>query len=360
MVADVKNPLYEVVGAVHLHSDFSDGSLPIPEIAEIADRKGLDFLMFSDHNTLEPKRKGMEKWYGKVLVLIGYEINDPQDCNHYLAFRIQKEVDKGLPAKEYVRRVRETGGFGIIAHPAEKRNFSEAYPPYPWTAWDAEGFDGIEIWNQLSEWIEGVTRRNVLWRILHPLRSIRYPVRETLGRWDRLNQTRRVVGVGGIDVHAYRIKLLGLFPLEIYPYKVQFRSIRTHLLTKNPLQKAGRSLPFKKAEEAIFGALSMGRCFVSNFRGGDAKGFRFWVERRAEEHPMGSRLVREGECVFRVRLPLSGTIRILQDGQEVKRARGKAVSYRTDEAGVFRTEVFRKNRGWIYSNPIVITDRIFL
>ena len=67
--------LLESVGAVHLHSTFSDGARSIPEIAGIAARKGLDFLMFTDHNTLEPKRQGLEGWYDSVLVLIGYEIN---------------------------------------------------------------------------------------------------------------------------------------------------------------------------------------------------------------------------------------------------------------------------------------------
>ena len=348
--------LFEAVGAIHLHSKFSDGSLSIPEIAHIAGEKDLDYLMFSDHNTLEPKRQGLEGWYGKVLVLIGYEINDPDDRNHYLAFRLDREVREGLEARDYVREVWEMGGFGVIAHPAEKRSFSDAYPPYPWTAWDVSGFDGIEIWNQLSEWLEGVTRRNILWRILHPLRSIRFPVWETLERWDRFNRGRRVVGLGGIDVHGYRVKLFGFLPVEIYPYKVQFRSIRTHLLTRKPLRGDGASLPFEEAEEEVFEALSKGRCFVSNSSLGDGRGFRFWAEREGNSFSMGSRIRRRGELIFRVGVPLSGEIRFLRDGQKVVGLRGKSLEYKTGERGVFRVEVFRKRRGWIYSNPIVVME----
>ena len=150
----------EFIGAVHLHSDYSDGTLSIPEIAAIAREIGLDYLMFSDHNTLAPKQAGLEGWHDGVLVLIGSELNDPEDRNHYLAFRIQKEIPTGQWAEAYTRQVKNQGGFGIVAHPAEKRNFSEAYPPYPWTEWDVE-FDGIEIWNQLSEWVEGITKRGV-------------------------------------------------------------------------------------------------------------------------------------------------------------------------------------------------------
>ncbi len=344
---------HEAVGAVHLHSTHSDGALPIPEIAPIAGRKGLDFLMFSDHHTLEPKRLGLEGWYERVLVLIGYEINDANDRNHYLAFRLTKEVEEGLKAADYVRRVREMGGFGVIAHPAEKRNFSEAYPPYPWTDWEADSFDGIEIWNQLSEWIEGVTRRNIAWRIVHPLKSIRYPVWETLERWDQLNRRRRVVGLGGIDVHAYRLKIAGI-PFTVYPYKVQFRSIRTHLLVRKALYGDSWTLPFQEAEDQIFEALREGRCFVSNHVLGDARGFQFVARCGDGFFQAGSRLSPGTGVLFQVETPQPADIRLLQNGRIIYRVKGFRLSYSARAAGVYRAEVFRKRRGWIYSNPIVI------
>lgn len=352
MVTVLKENWYELVGAVHLHSNYSDGSLSIPEIGRIAEEKDLDFLMFSDHNTLEPKRLGLEGWYGKVLVLIGCEINDPDDRNHYLAFGINKEAREGSTAAQYVRYVRKKGGFGIIAHPAEKRSFSDAYPPYPWTAWDVDCYDGIEIWNQLSEWMEGITRRNLLWRILHPLRSIRYPVWETLERWDQINQKRRVVGVGGIDVHGYFLKLLGLIPIEIYPYKVQFRSIRTHLLLDKPIDS---NVTFQEAEKAVFSALSQARCFITNSSIGDGRRFRFWALKKGEAYPMGSRLTAESEVVLKVKTPLPGWIQLVKDGREMVGLKGKTLEYTTVQKGVYRIEVFRKKRGWIYSNPIVLT-----
>jgi hypothetical protein len=346
--------LYETVGAIHLHSDFSDGSLPIPEIADLAQKVGLDFLMFSDHNTLEPKRQGLEGWYKDVLVLIGCELNDPDDRNHYLAFWIDDEIKKGIKTETYVRKVKELGGFGVIAHPAEKRNFSEAYPPYPWTAWDVDGFDGIEIWNQMSEWMEGITRRNWMWRILHPLRSIRYPVWETLERWDRLNRSRRVVGLGGIDVHAHTFRVFGIIPVEIYPYKVQFKSIRTHLLTRRPLHEGGTHLSFQEADEEILEAFTSGRCFVSNFRVGDGRGFRFWAEDREKKFSMGSRIRQKEPLTFHVLSPLPGNMTLLRDGQQVQYVQGRELVYKAREKGVFRVEIFRNKRGWIYSNPIVV------
>jgi hypothetical protein len=289
-------------------------------------------------------------------VLIGYEINDANDRNHYLAFRLNREIADTADARQYVKAVKKAGGFGIIAHPAEKRAFSDAYPAYPWTAWDAEGFDGIEIWNQLSEWMEGVTRRNIAWRILHPLRSIRFPVWETLSHWDRLNRERRVTGVGGIDVHAFRYKVFGVVPIEIYPYKVQFRSIRTHVLTPVPLKIKGGKKGFAEAEKRIYEALSAGRAFIVNSSLGDGRGFRFWCRRGDRLHPMGSRIAFEHGLVMRVQSPCCGRIRMLLDGRVVSETFGERLDLTAAQPGVYRVEVFRKRRGWIYSNPIVLTD----
>jgi len=354
MVKEQRNRFYEAVGAIHLHSNYSDGSKPIPEIVKIAGEKKLNFLLFSDHNTLEPKRRGLEGIYEDVVVIIGCELNDPDDKNHYLAFQIDEEIPQGLSAKEYVQRVKDSGGFGIIAHPAEKRSFSDKYPPYPWTDWSVKGFDGIEIWNQLSEWMEGISRLNFLYRLLHPLRSIRYPVPETLKRWDEFNLSKRIVGTGGIDVHAYRKKFLGFINLEIYPYKVQFKSIRTHVLLDEPLDRIVRSKDFKRAEQLIFSSLREGRTFIVNYSVGDGKGFDFYALTNGKVYAMGSRIKDSGETVFRVSAPLKGRIRILRNGEVVIQKRARNLEFRADLPGVYRVEIFRKGRGWIYSNPVTL------
>ncbi|MFN2128344.1 MAG: PHP domain-containing protein, partial [Anaerolineales bacterium] len=111
----------EIVGCIHIHSVYSDGTGTIAGISKTAVQSGLDYIMMTDHNNLKALKNGEERWYGPVLTIIGYEINDIDDANHYLAFGLQEEVDKNLPAPEYVRRVGKDGGFGIIAHPDEKR-----------------------------------------------------------------------------------------------------------------------------------------------------------------------------------------------------------------------------------------------
>ena len=64
----------------------------------------------------------------------------------------------------------------------------EEHPPYPWTEWDTDDFTGIEIWNHMSEWMEGLTEQNKFQYFIHPLRSIDRPPSETLAKWDEIAQ----------------------------------------------------------------------------------------------------------------------------------------------------------------------------
>ncbi|MGI8594397.1 MAG: hypothetical protein ACR2ML_08575, partial [Solirubrobacteraceae bacterium] len=52
---------------VHCHLTYSDGTGTVPEIAAGAARAGADVVLLTDHDTLEAKRRGEERWYGEVL-----------------------------------------------------------------------------------------------------------------------------------------------------------------------------------------------------------------------------------------------------------------------------------------------------
>ncbi|RKY89409.1 histidinol-phosphatase [candidate division KSB1 bacterium] len=343
----------ELTGAIHIHTKFSDGTKDVPEIIDIAREVGLDFLMFSDHHTLEPKRLGFEGWHGNLLVFIGYEINDKDDNNHYLAFNIEKELNNHLTPEEYVRIIKEKGGFGIIAHPDEQGSKIERFRTFPWKNWEINGYSCIEIWNQMSEWKEGLTKRNQLWKLLHPRKSLKGPKQITLKRWDEINKIRKVGGIGGLDVHAVHYRLFKIFPVIIYRYKVHFKSIRTHVLIDDSLFK-NNSLPaFEKVKVKFYHSLSSGRCFISNFALGDARNFRFLCESGNNIVETGEDLIKnEGRIKFHCNLPLKGEVRLFKDSVLKDKKRGKEVSFSCDEPGIYRVEVYRKRKPWIYSNPI--------
>src|SRR5918999_5751775 len=109
--------MHDLACVVHLHSTYSDGTGTVPQIARAGRHAGADIVLLTDHDTLEAKRRGEERWYGDVLVLVGTEVS-PRRRNHYLAFGLEREIDHdGLDAAGICRAVRDAGGFGFAPPP---------------------------------------------------------------------------------------------------------------------------------------------------------------------------------------------------------------------------------------------------
>jgi len=359
--------MYEYSGAIHVHSRYSDGTGRIEDIARAAAEAGLDYIIITDHNTLKPKEDGYERWINGVMVIIGYEMNDLNNENHYLTLGLDKligtyenlengELGCSLAARDYVRLVNESGGFGFMAHPDERRH-ERGEKSYPWTHWEISEFTGIEIWNHMSEWAEGLTNGNKLERFVHPLKSISSPSAETLSKWDELSQNRRVVGIGGVDAHAFKENLLGLFQVEVFAYKVLFKSIRTHVLLDSPI-KVNDENTFEQEKEKILNGLRNGRCFVGNYYQGDARGFRFYAERMGKIFNMGEtvsevpRKKSEARSRLKVEVPAKCVVKLIHNGYTVDEMEGHKKVWEADEPGVYRVECWKNGKGWIFSNHI--------
>lgn len=345
--------MFEYAGAIHVHSVFSDGSGEIKDITEAAIEAGLDYIFLTDHNTLRALKEDYEGWYDNTLLLVGTELNDKENKNHYLAFGINEVFSTRLPAKEYVKRVEEAGGIGFLAHPFEKRSSMEEHPPYPWNDWSIDNYTGIEIWNHMSEWMEGLTEENKYNYFIHPLRSIVGPTAEALSTWDKLSINRKVVGIGGVDAHAHKINLLGFFEVEVFPYKVLFKSVRTHILTETKLSKEPEQLNTNK--KILYSALADGKCFISNYYYGDAKGFRFFAEDGLKTYQMGDSFNLNKKAKLRVLLPNDSCyIKLIHNGNILAEVENIDADFIVTEPGVYRVEVFKENKAWIFSNHIRI------
>ena len=344
------NELHEKVGCIHMHSVYSDGSGNIEDIINTGISVGLDYLMFTDHFTLKPIEDGYEGWNDSLLTLFGYEHNDTNDENHYMLFDIDKVMPKDYTAEEYVETAAKKGALGIIAHPDEIRSHLVSYPPYPWTDFDLDGFDSIEIWNQMSHWMEGLTRWNKIWRWMHPRSSMITPTDRILEKWDELNLQRRISGIGGVDAHQFIYKLPIGIKVKIFPYKVLFKTIRTHLLFYEPLNPGDHVVDCKNR---FINAIRSARCFISNYKLGDAYGFRFWAEANGKQYNMGQTIkVPEEGVNLQVILPADAVIRFVYNGKRGGRVSGNSASRIVKEPGVYRVEVYQGDKGWIYSNHI--------
>ncbi|MEW5796494.1 MAG: histidinol-phosphatase [Candidatus Zixiibacteriota bacterium] len=339
---------YHYSGAIHMHTTESDGAKSLEEVAAIGREVGLDFLMVTDHMGLTNRERGLEGFYGSTLVLIGYEHNDLEDNNHYLIFKSPSVYPENMGAKQYVAAAHRDGALGILAHPIENRSREGKYPPYPWTEWDTDLFDGLEIWNQMSEWMEKLTPWNKLPMALSPRKSMIGPPPGVLEIWDRLSRKRRYVGVAGVDAHAYPVKL-GPLTVEIFPYKVHFRSLLTHIILDQPLAS-----DFATASEQVYKALADCRVFNSNHRWGDAQEFHFSANDGSRTAVCGDAMTFREGITLSVELPSRAHIRLVGNGHQVADTHGTHLELKVREPGLYRAEVWKGRRGWIFSNHIRI------
>lgn len=355
-------------GAIHMHSNFSDGTGKPDEIAGYADELGLDYIILTDHNTAEAKKAGYEKFYGDTMLIVGYEINDINNENHYLVFGTDlipgkfRDIGDGdtgceLSASEYIKIIKESGGIGFIAHPYEKRNHFPQHPPFPWTTWESKDFDGIEIWNHMSEWVEGLNDKNKIQRFLHPLKTLVAPDSEAVAMWDKINLERKVSAIGSVDAHAHKQNFLGFY-VEIFPYKVLFKSIRTNVILEEEINKSDPSY-FDRDKRNILNALKNGNSFISNNYYGDAKGFRFNAEHKGEIYGMGEDLILSSlkdKVKLNCLVPKNAEIRLLKNGTVIDKISGTGAVWDYEGPGNYRVECWLGQIGWIFSNNIRIIE----
>lgn len=103
---------------LHVHTNYSrDGESSVEEIIRMAERRGLDVIAITDHDTVEGA-KYAQTIETKLLVIPGIEISTKS--GHLIALGINEPVPAGLDFFESVDRAREMGAFLILPHPYHK------------------------------------------------------------------------------------------------------------------------------------------------------------------------------------------------------------------------------------------------
>lgn len=347
---------FDYGGIIHFHSRYShDGRASMAEIVQAARNSGVRYLLLTDHATLQARREGWEGWHDGVLVAVGQEI--APRYNHYLAFGIDEEYpvdeeDLGPPG-EYIDFVNRKGGFGFIAHPDHEGTDVFHVKHYPWIDWTVKGCAGISIWDFMTDWQASLTGtfRGLL-SYAAPAYFLRGPRPVTLSRWDMLNRSSRLPGIGESDNHDTEKKFLGL-RFSVFPFRRAFRFIRTHVVLKRPFEgDDARDI------EILYGALRDGRSYVSLDVFEDPRGFSFTVHSKTGEATLGEDIALSGETLGSVELPARGKIRVVRSGRVILEETGRSLRFSLTEAGVYRVEVFLKRlrrwRPWIFSNPVYV------
>jgi hypothetical protein len=384
-----RDPPYQDIRAViHSHSYLShDSRGTVEEILAGAKAAGVRVILMTDHYTPDRRflREGLRGMRDGILFIPGTELS-----SGLLAFRIDRiDWPADASAADVLRRLREGGGIGFIAHPEQR------------TEWSLPPFAGMEIYNTHADAedansappkLQGAEAMSTWLSLLQAFR--RYP-REAfasifdvptgnLNRWDQLNGERKVVGIaandshnnvgvivqggenGRLDVYDVLGKKIADVPkgsvpsflfggiepapgqkvleLHLDPYDVSYGYVSTHLLAESV------------TEPAVMEALTRGRCYVAFDWLADPTGFTFEGRAGRRRAEMGDTLRRKDHPRLRVTSPLSAEIRLLRNGQEVARATGPQLEYDVADAGAYRAEVWvtvaGEPRPWIYANPI--------
>ncbi len=347
--------VYEYVGSVHVHSNYSDGAAAPKEIAEIAGRRGLDFVILNDHDYMAKElHLEHEGFYGNLLLLVGLEIGGRY--HHYLAFNLKKMVrGKGLGPQEVIDEVNAHGGFGFLAHPFEKgMPFHENSVAYTWNDLSVTGYTGICIWNFTSRWKERVKSPvHGIYCMAFKKYTLKPPSRETLAFWDARCRERKVVAIGGSDAHGSKFQWgpISLVPIS---YEYALTAITIHILLKSPL-----SSDLGIARSQIYGAMQTGSLFIAHDAIAPGEGFRFsFLGNSGVCADMGDELEFE-PGLLKVSVPSRGLIKVMKNGAEYARELGTELQVEAKEPGVYRVEVSKKTpffgwRPWIFSNPIFL------
>jgi hypothetical protein len=131
-------------------------------------------------------------------------------------------------------------------------------------------------------------------------------------------------------------------------------SINVHILLDKPLSE-----DFVEAKTAIYEALRHGRAFMVHENLAPAKGFNYYYVSDEGWHlSMGEERPFEPGTLF-IELPEEGEIRLIRDGIVETHRRGNHVSFRVEQKGVYRVEVYCHIflfgwRPWIFSNPVYL------
>jgi hypothetical protein len=340
----------EYVGNFHIHSTYSDGHKDIKEIASVAARHQLDFIIITDHGTLNGLHQ--EGYQKGILVLVGMEINDY--ANHYVAMNINKVVPNNSECpQQVIDEVNHLGGLGVLAHPVERGcPFYEKGKTYPWLDWNVHDFQGIEVWNFLSQWRDGFTGIfKGIWLLLRPVDGMIGPYPEVMSKVDQYHkQGKKIMLYGGSDAHGAYIKA-GIIRIKISPYDLCFKMINIHIITPQRLTgDAG------KDREMVYTALRQGRSWVACDYFRSSRGFRYELRYERQRWISGDKVQFQDGMQLYAFTPFPARVTFIRDGEIWHESWGQQHVMDNVTRGAYRVEVYirhwLKYRPWIFTNPI--------
>lgn len=166
-----------VRGITHLHSVHSDGKLELHELLEMGKKYGMDYLIFSDHNTVSQNLE-LQGLRSEMLLIPGMEFSSYEGHANF--------VGVPEPVQDFRWKVQDFS-WDTLSEEATKKGayIGINHPFYPNCGWhyDLKNYDWIEIWNSIWDHSDELCR---LW-------------------WtEKLRAGERIAIVGGSDFHKIK------------------------------------------------------------------------------------------------------------------------------------------------------------
>lgn len=358
------NQFNEYRGTYHFHTEYSDGSATVEELKTIS--KPFDFVIPTDHNTLDPKFDGLTGYYDGVTILPEMEISTPDNSGHFtsIGFKDLTNLQKGDRFNDYRPNDKFfDGNINILAHPFHNRS------KLNWEDF-SQRYDGIEFWNYDVTWRNNLTNPFRIFSITNGIffsdwlpwvlqGGVFYPTAE-LNFVDTITTKPNLLLFGATDTHA-KIKLFGDNFLKVPDYPSMLGIMTIHLLTEEKLNTQALNNKI-----VVMNALRNGQFFISNDQLSSASGFRsIWSVRNS---CYSENLIHAfpDTATWRIVIPKVDSdilVRLFRNGKPIKEYENTfSISQSISEPGYYRAEVFQKRKsllllGYETLQPWIFTQR---
>ena len=167
--------------------------------------------------------------------------------------------------------------------------------------------------------------------------------------WDNLNNASEkiVPSIGGIDAHALKIKDY-VIPVTIFPYESMFKTI-VNVVTSDEEFKTD----FFARKEQILEALKSGRNLIIN-RAVSKEIPVIKISNQKQVATSGESINLDNETLLNVQTKKKSSIKIFHNGKEIRSVISNGIKMLLSEVGKYRVEIEFGERGFAYSNPIMV------
>lgn len=357
---------HEYSGVIHIHTQYSDGSGTYPQIGEMCDSLGIHFAIISDHNTVQPMMDSLSRRFGMALIIPAVEISTDGEHGHFLVIgdSIPLVPRNGVTSDSVFHDALRKGSIVILAHVFHPRSTLD------WDNWNIGSFTGIELYNfdegwrstlnffQINKLIGAYCAYGFEPDALNYL--LEYPAKE-MKKFDDLNVTRKVVGIGSLDAHS-NVRLGKNVSWHLPSYQSLFNLVHTVIVTKQQFNGL-----YQHDRELVLTAIRNGNTFVAFSGLEQARGFLFTARSETTEAVMGDSLRMDRSATLHADMPDSEDVetQIVWNGKVIGTYQNVgSLEITVTNPGEYRMQVFQKRImlplftkrlfPWILSNPIHI------